>query len=26
VFEIRPTDEEFNARIAARDALIERHC
>ena len=25
VLEIRPADEEFNARIAARDALVERH-
>jgi len=25
VLEIRPADEEFNARIAARDALVARH-
>jgi hypothetical protein len=25
VLEIRPTDEEFNARIAARDAIFARH-
>ena len=25
VFEIRPADEEFNARVAARDAVVERH-
>jgi hypothetical protein len=25
VLEIRPVDEEFNARIAARDALVARH-
>jgi hypothetical protein len=25
VLEIRPADEEFNARIAARDALAARH-
>ena len=25
VLEIRPVDEEFNARIAAREALVARH-
>jgi hypothetical protein len=25
VLEIRPADEEFNARIAAREALVVRH-
>jgi hypothetical protein len=25
VLEIRPADEEFNARIAAREALVARH-